>query len=447
MPRTNGEASSSAARFLCAACGHHSPSWFGRCPSCGQWSSAGPPDAGRQVAEVVTLGTAASEAPRLPTGMEEIDRVLGGGIVAGTVLLLAGEPGIGKSTLVLQLMDRLAAHGSGCLLVTGEESVSQVALRASRLGLSLDGMRVASSTSLESVIAACERTPPEVLVLDSIQTLEDTRLDQSAGSVAQVRECAGSLVRHAKATGIAVVLVGHVTKDGAVAGPKTLEHVVDGVLTLEGERGGALRTLHAVKNRFGSCEETGVFTMTERGLEGVEDPSALLLADRRAGASGSVVFPSLEGSRPVLVELQALACRSSLAQPRRVALGLDLRRLSMLLAVLDQHAGTPVVAQDVFVAAAGGLRVREPAADLALCLALFSAHFGVALSPHVTAIGEVGLAGEIRRAPGLDRRLAEASRLGFSRAIVPSQTGGERAGIELAHSPHLAHALASARAA
>ncbi len=422
----------SVAAFRCAGCGHASPRWFGRCPDCGAWSSASqqqPADSAS--AQILSLAVPGEDQARLPTDIAEVDRVLGGGLVAGAVLLLAGEPGIGKSTLVLQLIDSLLAGGRATLLVTGEESVSQVALRARRLGAALDSFRVAATASLDEVLAAAALEQPEVLVIDSVQTLEGSALEQPAGSVVQVRECAAALARHAKATGMIVILVGHVTKEGTVAGPKTLEHMVDAVLTLEGERTGALRLLRAGKNRYGSCEETGVFTMTDHGLRAVGDPSAMLLADRRTGEAGSIVFPGLEGTRPVLTEIQALVDDSSLPQPRRVAIGLDARRLSLLLAVLHARASIELAKQDVFAAAAGGLAVREPAADLAIALALASAHVGVTIPPCVVAVGEVGLAGEVRRVPGLPRRLAEAARLGFTVALCPRGVERAPAGLEV----------------
>ncbi|CAN5582205.1 DNA repair protein RadA [soil metagenome] len=378
---------------------------------------------------------------RLSTGIAEVDRVLGGGVVAGSVVLLAGEPGIGKSTLVLQLLQGVVRAGGSCVLVSGEESLAQTGLRAARLGIPLDGVRAASSTSLQAVIAASERERPDVLVIDSIQTIEDAALEQPAGSVVQVRESASALVRHAKSTGVAVILVGHVTKDGAVAGPKTLEHVVDAVVTLEGERGGGLRLLRAAKNRFGSCDETGVFTMSRHGLEAVGDASAMLLADRRPGATGSVVFPGMEGSRPVLVEIQALVTGTKLPQPRRVAIGVDARRVTLLLGVLCKGEGMSFGTKDVFVAAAGGLAVREPAADLAMCLALFSGLEEVAISGDIIAIGEVGLAGEVRRVPAIDRRLTEAARLGFSTAIVPQHARVSRADMKIVAVGHIDEAL------
>lgn len=409
-------------RYACSECGHTAARWFGRCSQCSSWGSAFEPGAADDEAAadtIVSLDACGTEGERLATGIGEVDRVLGGGLVDGSVVLLAGEPGIGKSTLVLQLLQGLVSSGSNCLLVTGEESVSQVALRARRLGVDAKSIRALASTSLTSLLGAAERERLDAVVVDSIQTLEDPSLEQTAGSPLQVRHCASHLVRMAKRSGTIVILVGHVTKEGTVAGPKTLEHVVDVVISLEGERSGALRLLRAAKNRFGSCEETGVFVMEGRGLQAVPDPSALFLADRRTGVPGSAIFPSLEGSRPLLVELQALVAQTNQVQPRRVALSIESRRLAMLLGVLDKRAGLGLGSHDVFVSAAGGYAVRETASDLALCLSLYSAHADLPLDPAMVAVGEVGLGGEIRRVPGIERRLAEALRLGFERAIVP----------------------------
>jgi DNA repair protein RadA/Sms len=345
--------------------------------------------------------------------------VLGGGIIAGSAVLLAGDPGIGKSTLLLQMIDRMSSAGHRCLMASGEESVDQVALRAKRLSTASSNALLTATDSLEAVLAAARLHHPDVLVVDSIQTMADRRIDHSAGSVAQVRECAASLVRHAKSTGTAVVMVGHVTKDGMVAGPKTLEHVVDTVLYLEGDRTGELRLLRATKNRFGPCDETGVFVMGGAGLTGVDDPSAMLLEDRIAGISGSVVFPSLEGSRPMLVEVQALLAPTATGQPRRVATGVDPRRLAMLCGVLTKRAGLSIAAMDVFVAAAGGIAVREPAGDLALCIAVASAASDRPVHHGLAVFGEVGLGGEVRRSPGAERRIGELDRMGFTTAIVP----------------------------
>jgi DNA repair protein RadA/Sms len=431
---------------ICTSCGHNSSQWFGRCPSCGAWSSAERPPAGAEPALVVaTLDRAPpADSTRLTTALPHVDVVLGGGVVPGSVMLVAGEPGIGKSTLVLQMIHGLTSEGSACLLVTGEESLAQVALRARRLGLPLDCLRVAASTSLAGVLQTAKRERPGVVFVDSIQTLRDDRLDGAPGSVRQVRECATSLVSHAKCTGTAVVLVGHVTKDGAVAGPKALEHVVDAVLMLDGERSGTLRVLRASKNRFGSSEESGVLRMSNRGLEPVPDPSALLLADRRPGVTGSVVFPRLEGTRAVLVEVQALVTGTGLPNPRRVAQGIDARRLALLLGVLSERGGLKLGDRDVFVAATGGLDVREPAADLALCLALFSAARGHPIGGDVVALGEIGLGGEVRRVPGTGRRLAEAASHGFGRAIVPGRAEATLARMKLVFVDELADALALA---
>lgn len=404
----------------CTSCGFSSPKWFGHCPGCGAWSTAAQQGGDGPTSGVTVLGSGGAALHRFSTGIDEVDRVLGGGFVAGTCALLAGEPGIGKSTIVLQLLQGMLSSGRKTLLVTGEESLDQVALRGSRLGIDAERFRALSTTSLETVLSASNAEAPQVLVIDSIQTLETSAAEQGAGSVVQVRDCAAHLTRHAKESGTIVVLVGHVTKEGTVAGPKTLEHVVDVVLTLEGERTGTVRLLRAAKNRFGSCEETGVFVMSESGLEPVADPSAMLLADRRPGVPGSVVFPGLEGTRPLMVEIQALVAKSDLAQPRRVPIGLDPRRLSLLLGVLSLHAGVDLHGLDVFAAAAGGLAIKEPASDLAVALALLSAARRRPVPAEMVVMGEVGLGGEVRRVPGIERRLSEAARLGFITALIPN---------------------------
>ena len=414
------------AQHHCRACGFASPKWFGRCPECGGWSTAGEKGPSETSAEIRTLSAGSTPAPRASTGVEEVDRVLGGGLVPGSVILLAGEPGIGKSTLMLQLIAGAMERGTRCLLATGEESLDQVAGRAQRLGLDLGAIKGVATSSVTEVVRLTSAEAPGVLVVDSIQTLEDGALEQGPGSPTQVRHCATALIRYAKTTGCSVVLVGHVTKEGSVAGPKVLEHVVDAVLALEGERTGTMRLLRATKNRFGACDETGVFTMTSAGLETVDDPSEMLLADRREGVSGSCVFPVLEGSRPVLVELQALVTDSAPGQARRVCIGLDARRVAMLLGVLGKDDVVKLGDSDVFAAAAGGFAVAEPAADLAVALAIASAKHGRALPSNLVAIGEVGLGGEVRRVPGIDRRLAEARRMGFTHALVPK--GGVRNG-------------------
>ena len=431
--------------FICSSCDHASPKWFGRCPECGGWSTAASGASDTHPAlDVVALSGSPGDAPRIRTGLEEVDRVLGGGLVRGSVVLLAGEPGIGKSTLLLQMLGALTQQRARALLVSGEESIEQVAGRAARLGVIDDAMQVAASSSLLALLTTSEAM--QVVVVDSVQTLSDDRLDQPPGSVAQVRECAAALVGHAKATGTCIILIGHVTKEGTVAGPKTLEHMVDVVLSLEGDRGGSLRLLRAVKNRFGATDETGVFVMSSGGLDAVGDPSAFLLEDRRPGVAGSVVFPSIEGSRPVLVEVQALVdADSKLPQPRRVAIGMDGRRLSLLAGVLSTRGGVMLAGRDVFVAAAGGLRVNEPAADLAVCLALWSAVVDAPIDERTVAVGEVGLAGEIRRVPGMNRRLAEARRLGFRSAYVPYGFDEQVTGLRLLRVPDLNAAFEEAR--
>ena len=406
--------------YECTECGHRSPRWFGRCPECGGWGSAddrGPAD--RPGPRIVSLSGGAGPSERIPTRVHEVDRVLGGGCVPGEAILLAGEPGIGKSTLVLQLMSSLMSAGVPSLLVSGEESLDQVAMRATRLGAPADLLRASATADLGEVLAAASQEDPRVVIVDSIQTLNDADDDGAPGSVSQVRACASALVRYAKLSGAIVILVGHVTKEGGVAGPKTLEHVVDAVLLLEGERSGSLRLLRATKNRFGPCDETGVFTMNGKGLAGVPDPSSLLLGDRRTGVPGSIVFPLLEGTRPVLVEIQALITQTELKHARRVAIGLDARRLTLLLGVISRHATHVFSQKDVFAAAAGGLSVKEPAADLALCLAVMSAAGDLPVAPDVIAVGQVGLGGEVRKVPAVERRLVEAARLGFRVALVP----------------------------
>lgn len=430
----------------CSTCGFSSPKWFGKCPDCGDWSTATTVASGGEASAGLTVGPLGADDAHLErwqTSIAEADRVLGGGLVPGSVVLLAGEPGIGKSTLVLQLIDGLRKHARECLMVTGEESLQQVGMRARRLGVDTGGWVAASGTSLPAIIATATEQHPDVLIVDSIQTLEDPRLEQGAGSVTQVRDCASALVRFAKETGTAVVIVGHVTKEGSVAGPKTLEHVVDAVLMLEGERTGAVRLLRASKNRFGSCEEVGVFTMESEGLVAVADPSAMLLADRCVGVPGSVVFPGIEGSRPVLVEMQALTPEAAaVQQARRTAIGLDGRRLALLLGVLDERVGLKMAGRDVFAAAAGGMTIREPAADLPVALAMASSFIRVPVPHRVVAFGEVGLGGEIRRVPSGERRLIEAARMGFGEAIVPRGIGKAPSGLVVTEVTNIAETVA-----
>ena len=436
----------------CTACGGAEPRWAGRCGSCGDWNTlveepgngrASPDRTAADLADgAVPIGDVdmAAWAAR-PTGIGELDRVLGGGLVPGSATLVGGEPGIGKSTLLLQALSSLARRGARCLLASAEESKQQVRLRAERLGAVHPGLWLVSETSIRGIEAAVEEVRPHVVVVDSIQTVHDPELGSAPGSVAQVRECAHQLVRVAKQRGVATVLLGHVTKDGSLAGPRVLEHVVDTVLAFEGDRHHALRLLRAQKHRFGPAGELGLFDMGESGLTGVADPSELLLGDRRDGVAGSVVVPFMEGHRPLLVELQALVVPTKVISPRRSFQGLDQGRVSLVLAVLERRLGMSLAGAEVYASAVGGVRVGEPAADLALALALASAVSGVPLARDLVACGEVGLGGEVRHAGQLSRRLAEATRLGFTRAVVPASATEAAGGLEMVPVPTLGHAL------
>jgi DNA repair protein RadA/Sms len=425
----------------CAACGAVAARWSGRCGGCGAWNTLTEEPVVGAPSGTVGLAPASPPVPigdverrgwsPRPTGVDELDRVLGGGLVPGSVTLLGGEPGIGKSTLVLQVLAAAARAGRPALLVSGEESAAQVTARAARLGALVDGLWLQAETALPHVLAAAGDLGPELVVVDSIQTLYDPALGAAPGTVTQVRECAARLVRFAKERGASVVLVGHVTKEGALAGPRVLEHVVDTVLSFEGDRHQALRLLRAVKHRFGPTAELGVFEMSEQGLVGVADPSSLLLGDRRSGASGSAVVATMEGRRPLLVEVQALVVASKQVVPRRSAQGVDLNRLAVLLAVLGRHCRVHLGDTEVYASAVGGVRVTEPAADLGLALALASAASGTPVPPDLVACGEVGLTGEVRQVGHLERRLTEAARLGFARAIVPRSAPAGPAGMEL----------------
>ena len=415
--------------YSCSECGGSSPKWLGKCPHCGAWNTlietVAEPTSGKNRFQalarsqpVATLSEIeASDYERTPTGQEELDRVLGGGIVAGGVVLIGGDPGIGKSTLLLQAVDALSQQCK-VLYVTGEESGAQVAMRARRLGLRGAQVRVLAEINLEKILATLEAEAPAFCVIDSIQTLYSDQLSSAPGSVAQVRECAAQLTRTAKAGGCAMVLVGHVTKEGALAGPRVLEHIVDTVLYFEGDTHSSFRLVRAIKNRFGAVNEIGVFAMTEKGLKGVANPSAIFLSTHTEPVPGSCVLVTLEGTRPLLVELQALVDSGGVS-PRRLSVGLDRDRLAMLLAVLHRHAGVATGDQDVFVNAVGGVRITEPAADLAVLLAIQSSLRGKALPKGFIAFGEVGLAGEVRPAPRGQERLKEAAKLGFSVAVVP----------------------------
>ena len=432
--------------FTCNACGATSPRWLGKCPSCGAWNSlvetvaesaspsknrlASTPQgyAGLANAQPVTPLAAieAQDVARTPSGLSELDRVLGGGVVEGGVVLIGGDPGIGKSTLLLQALDALQRSGLPTLYVTGEESGAQVALRSRRLGIEGSQVNLLAEIQLEKILATIDAVQPAVVVIDSIQTMYSDQLSSAPGSVAQVRECAAHLTRMAKSTGITVILVGHVTKEGALAGPRVLEHMVDTVLYFEGDTHSPHRLIRAIKNRFGAVNEIGVFAMTEKGLKGVSNPSAIFLSQHSEPVPGSCVLVTLEGTRPLLVEIQALVDGGSPA-PRRLSVGLERDRLAMLLAVLSRHAGVACADQDVFVNAVGGVRISEPAADLAVMLAITSSLRGKALPRGFIAFGEVGLAGEIRPAPRGQERLKEAAKLGFTTAIVPKANAPKKA--------------------
>ena len=426
--------------YACSECGATSPKWQGQCPGCGLWNTLV-----ETIAEAASpnryagLGASAKlqhlseirprEEPRLPSGLEEFDRVLGGGLVAGGVVLIGGDPGIGKSTLLLQALSKMAAAGQVVLYVSGEESAEQVALRARRLQVPTQGLALLAEISLERVLATLAGQKPAVAVavIDSIQTMYSEALQSAPGSVAQVRECAAQLTRYAKQTGTSIILVGHVTKEGALAGPRVLEHIVDTVLYFEGDPHSSFRLVRAVKNRFGAVNELGVFAMTERGLRGVSNPSALFLSQHEQEVSGSCVMVTQEGTRPLLVEIQALVDPSHSPSPRRLTVGLEQNRLAMLLAVLHRHAGIVCFDQDVFVNAVGGVRIAEPAADLAVLAAIVSSLKNKPLPRKLVAFGEVGLAGEIRPAPRGQERLKEAAKLGFSHALIPKANAPKHA--------------------
>ena len=417
--------------YTCSECGGNSLKWLGKCPHCNAWNSLlegvaenpGPVKnrfaALAKATEVAPLAEIeASDVARTLTGLEELDRVLGGGIVEGAVVLIGGDPGIGKSTLLLQALDALQRGGLHTLYVTGEESGAQVALRARRLGVGQSQVAVMAEIQLENILATLEQRRPAVAVIDSIQTIYSEQLSSAPGSVAQVRECAAHLTRAAKASGATILLVGHVTKEGALAGPRVLEHMVDTVLYFEGDTHSSFRLVRAIKNRFGAVNEIGVFAMTDKGLRGVSNPSAIFLSQHNQPVPGSCVMVTLEGTRPLLVEVQALV-DSGGPSPRRLSVGLERDRLAMLMAVLHRHAGVACMDQDVFVNAVGGVRISEPAADLAVLLAITSSLRGKPLPKGFIAFGEVGLAGEVRPAPRGQERLKEAAKLGFAQAIVP----------------------------
>jgi DNA repair protein RadA/Sms len=418
-----------AVQHACTECGYAAARWFGRCPGCGAFGTLveetppGPAGArgAREPRPILRLvDVEVEEAKRIPTGVPELDRVLGGGIVPASLVLVGGEPGVGKSTLLLSALAAVSRGGRRALLVTGEESTAQVKLRAARLG-GAETVEILAETELEAVCAALERERPAVCVIDSVQTLYSSELGSAPGSVAQVREAAARLLRVAKEAGVATVLVGHVTKDGAVAGPRVLEHLVDCVLQFEGDRYHAHRVLRAVKNRFGSTNELGVFEMTGRGLVGVPDPSEVF-GRTVGGEPGAAVACALEGTRPLLLEIQALVAPTDLAMPRRVGTGVDPKRLAMIVAVLTRHARVPLGTADVFVNVAGGVRIDEPGADLAVALAIASAARGAPVRDATAAFGEIGLTGRLRPAAQSERRLEECAKLGLETAVVPAGT-------------------------
>jgi DNA repair protein RadA/Sms len=421
--------------FTCSECGGSSNKWTGQCPSCGQWNtlvetqieSTGINRLSQQAAPVSLAQTApvlsladieAVEVPRFGTGIEEFDRVLGGGLVPGGVVLIGGDPGIGKSTLLLQALANLS-RSKKVLYVSGEESGAQIALRAKRLAVDAKDLQLQAEIQLEKILYTLAQHKPDVAVIDSIQTVYSDALSSAPGSVAQVRECAAQLTRCAKQTGVTIIMVGHVTKEGALAGPRVLEHIVDTVLYFEGDTHSSFRLVRAVKNRFGAVNELGVFAMTEKGLKGVSNPSALFLSQHDNQVPGSCVMVTQEGTRPLLVEIQALVDTSHAPNARRLSVGLDQNRLAMLLAVLHRHAGVAAFDQDVFINAVGGVKITEPAADLAVLLAIQSSLRNKPLPRGLVVFGEVGLAGEIRPAPRGQERLKEAAKLGFSIAMIP----------------------------
>ncbi len=442
-------------QYQCEQCGTTASKWAGQCADCGRWntlvetvvapsSNAAPRyvNYSGDAPRIVNLAdVAAAEEPRMPTGLSELDRVLGGGLVPGSVVLLGGDPGIGKSTLLLQSLAHYGELGVPTLYVSGEESAAQIALRADRLKLSRERLRLLTETDIERVLAIATQERPSVLVIDSIQTVYTPTLSSAPGSVAQVRECAAQLVRYAKATQTAVYLVGHVTKEGALAGPRVLEHMVDAVLYFEGELGGRYRLVRAFKNRFGAVNELGVFGMTDRGLREVTNPSAILLSRHEQPVAGSVVMVTREGTRPLLVEVQALVDSSALGNPRRVTVGLDGNRLAMLLAVLHRHGGVSTAGCDVFANIVGGVRVTETGGDLAVVLAVLSSLRDRPLPGDLVVFGEIGLAGEIRPVQNGPERLREAAKHGFKRAIVPKANAPKQIDLELIPVSRLADAL------
>lgn len=418
--------------FVCSDCGNESPKWMGKCPGCGAWNTMYEEIVSTPVkTSSQSVGISSSSAPkslneisvtedaRISTGFGELDRVLGGGIVKGSLVLIGGDPGIGKSTILLQTCGKLDKNLK-ILYVSGEESQRQIKIRAERLGVDADNLKIYSETNMENIISCLYKERPDVLIADSVQTLYNPSISPAPGSVSQIRDVAATLMRIAKEESIATFLVGHVTKDGAIAGPKILEHIVDTVLYFEGEQHRAYRIIRAIKNRFGSTNEIGVFEMTDGGLTEIPNPSEALLSGRPEGEAGSCILCTMEGSRPVLAEIQSLAASSSFGNPRRMTSGVDLSRTLMLLAVLEKRIGLHVSAHDVYVNVVGGLKMTEPAADLGIILAIASSFKGKPLDSGIVAVGEVGLAGELRSCSFVENRIAEAEKLGFTKCLIPS---------------------------
>jgi DNA repair protein RadA/Sms len=423
-----------ATRFECTNCGAMTTNWSGRCPQCGEWNTMQEQLTATAIATSVSNGhvlapqsveaSVRADQPRLSSGIPDVDAVLGGGIVAGSVNLIAGQPGIGKSTLLLQLAYAVAADAS-VLYVSGEESAYQIGLRAKRLGTLRPELQLATSSSADDIAATIASEQYQLVIVDSIQTITAAAVASSAGTVSQITNSTQLLTAAAKQSNTAVILVGHVTKEGAIAGPKVLEHVVDVVLQLEGDRYGGFKILRAIKNRFGSTNEAGIFEMVEQGLQAVQNPSAALLAERQI-SDGSVVLATLEGTRPLLVEVQALVNKTSYGYPKRAASGFDLNRLNLLVAMLERRTKLNLAEQDIYINIVGGMQIREPAADLAVCLAIGSAAKGLQLKKNAVVFGEIGLSGEVRHVPNADKRLAEAKKLGFDGAIGPQVKGSAK---------------------
>lgn len=443
--------SSKSPNYRCTECGWQTVKWAGRCGECQAWGTV--EETGVVTARTVASGHVTAPAAPIgqiditaaaaePTGIEELDRVLGGGIVPGSVILLAGEPGVGKSTLLLEVAARAGDGERRSLYITGEESAAQVRLRAERVGAMVDNLYLASETDLGAALSHIEQVSPHLVVIDSVQTFSSMEVDGQPGGVTQVREVAGSLIRVAKERGIATILVGHVTKDGTIAGPRLLEHLVDVVLQVEGDRHTRLRLVRAAKNRFGAADEVGCFELNDDGITGISDPSGLFVSQRTDPVPGTCLTMTVEGTRPLLAEVQALVATTNVPSPRRATSGLDTARVAMVLAVLERRAGLPLSSRDVHTATVGGMRITEPAVDLAVALAVASAARDFAIPAGFIALGEVGLAGEVRRISGLRRRLSEAARLGVTHAIVPTDAGPHPEGMKVYEVGSLREALA-----